>query len=247
MTAKAEIKYGSGRLTSPVLENSWGFISQRVFGLAGPANGLIALKGFGEADDTTRVCRAIEAFDNIGVFGLLAGFDLPPRNKRRLVLAANYLLLTDDEWEGAKREIGEQELNDQPSVNPPDELKLFSPTIAELENLESSGAPERYLQAAQEVAGGRFPAEIVSDLQRVRYLPDGSAEIPDWLSLAAWSLDYALHSGRPREVKPCKWCGLPWLAAETARYCHRMAPGSWKQTCLDLGKARDYRARKEGQ
>jgi hypothetical protein len=102
--------------------------------------------------------------------------------------------------------------------------------------------PEAVLRAAKKASEGRLDPWLAPHLARVRFSQgSGADEIPDLLALVAWSIHRAALSDRYR-VARCEWCGLPWFTAGRGRYCERDAPGS-VQTCLQLGKMRDFRAR----
>ena len=103
------------------------------------------------------------------------------------------------------------------------------------------GADERSLYVNPTFAG---------PLAAVRFIGRGTVEIPHTRALAAWALLTMLENGTPFSVRPCELCGVPFLSsARGSRYCRRAAPTGDTdslptQTCLEVGKVRDYRVRK---
>jgi hypothetical protein len=119
--------------------------------------------------------------------------------------------------------------------------------------------PALFFRAAQQAAAGRLMPELGSHLARIQFGSRGKPdEVGDFVALAAWSLDQAMR-GLGFEVRDCALCGHPFLSSGRARYCERIAPSSTRPetfqaalqgakklfpTCQDVGKVKDYRARK---
>lgn len=132
---------------------------------------------------------------------------------------------------------------DVDEIGEPD-AREFLGTAEMVVAVQRAGAPAAFLAAAHKAADGRFPVEIAPYLADVLFGRGGKPDvIPDLLPLAAWCLDRLLRT-REFEVRDCAICEIPFLASPEARYCRRPAPTSVKQTCLEIGKVRDYQARK---
>jgi hypothetical protein len=126
----------------------------------------------------------------------------------------------------------------------PEDEVLRDKAFASALRWRKRGIPELFLRAAKKAARGKFPKEIAPYLERVTFRADGIDEVPpDFLALAAWSLDRALREMH-FVVRPCDLCRAPFLSTGRSRFCRRLAPGSLKQTCQDVGKVHDYRARR---
>jgi hypothetical protein len=119
--------------------------------------------------------------------------------------------------------------------------------FASIARYRKRGIPDLFLRASRKAARGKFPKEIAPYLGRVTFHPGGMDEMPaDFLVLAAWSLDRAMRE-MTFEVRPCLLCRVPFLSTGRSRFCRRLAPGSFKQTCQDVGKVNDYRARRRAE
>lgn len=109
------------------------------------------------------------------------------------------------------------------------------------------GVLDLFLRAARRATEGRFTADLGDHLERVRFGGgDQRDEVPDFLTLAAWSIDQTLRAGKYR-LRTCELCQVPFLTRGSPRYCQRLAPRAHPivgPNCQDVGKVRDYRARK---
>jgi hypothetical protein len=112
------------------------------------------------------------------------------------------------------------------------------------DQLDADGVPELFLRSAGLGQERKVSIELAPYLERLTFRGDGSVVVPSWLELAAWALDRAVRDGPEFTVATCELCGVPWLRRGSAKFCRRLAPGSW-QTCAQLGKVREHRRRKK--
>ena len=177
------------------------------------------------AGETTRRLRATAPVDHVLA---LNGLDLERDAGRVVEIYATYApfrLLGGP----APRSVGERYEAGQLA----DEIARFRRQITAWQD---TGVPQVFLRAAREAAEGRLSPELAPYLERVGS-PDGELEeIGDLLSLAAWSLDRNLQRLHRYDVVDCERCATPFLSTG-ARYCRRIAPGSFTHTCLAVAHA----------
>lgn len=106
------------------------------------------------------------------------------------------------------------------------------------------GTAATLLAAATKGQDGVIDRRLGPLLERVRIVEEGVVEVPDLAALAAWTLHNAIVR-RNYELRTCEFCGHPFLATERSRYCRRRAQGLHKQSCQDVAKVKDYRAKRK--
>ena len=175
------------------------------------------------AGEATRRLRASAPVDHVLA---LTGLDLERDAGRVVEIYATYApfrLLGDA---GARHEVGAKYEAGQLA----DQIARFRRQIIEW---QQAGIPDAFLRAAKEAAEGRLSPELAPYLERVGSPDEDLDEITDLLSLAAWSIDRNLQRLHRYEVVDCELCGTPFLSTG-ARYCRRIAPGSFTHTCLEV-------------
>lgn len=102
--------------------------------------------------------------------------------------------------------------------------------------------------ATTAISHRRLTERAAELLASVEFLGLRIARVGDVLPLVAWTTLVIAQNGLDYELRPCAFCGVPFLATERARYCRRVAPGresNASPTCLEVGKVRDHRNRKK--
>jgi hypothetical protein len=111
-----------------------------------------------------------------------------------------------------------------------------------IEKLEQAAQPLQatFHAAALAAADGRLSETLGRYLAGLRRLPDGTVEVDDLPTLAAWALDELLRSG-PVRIRVCASCELPFVPERDEEFCYRPAPGaSFK--CGDRAAEQRYKA-----
>ena len=109
-----------------------------------------------------------------------------------------------------------------------------SPLLEEVQGKKAQVALDLGARSAKD---GRLDKELGPYLERLRFLPRDGVEVPDLVSLAAWSLYEAMRR-KPLELVLCKNCKRPWLTTPGGpKFCQRQAPGQ-SRDCRTLAKER---------
>jgi hypothetical protein len=97
---------------------------------------------------------------------------------------------------------------------------------------------QAFLKAAKAATTGHVSRDIATQTERVRFAPDGTADVPDFTALAAWSLLEAVRR-QPLKLRTCAQCKRQWLARpDESLYCQRVAPGQVRMDCRTFAKER---------
>ena len=106
-----------------------------------------------------------------------------------------------------------------------------------LDEARKAGVQRQLLTAAVTAQSGHLSNQLGVFFERLRFLPRDGAEVPDLVSLAAWSLYESLRR-KPLELADCKNCKRPWLTTPGGpKFCQRQAPGQ-SRDCRTLAKER---------
>jgi hypothetical protein len=129
----------------------------------------------------------------------------------------------------------------------------FSARIEAARRWKQRGTVAAVASAARAAVRGRLSPRIAAQLAHVAFTGEDAAEVDDFLALVAFSLQHVARSGGRYSVRPCALCMKPFLATVRASYCQRKAPVEYargsqpNQTCLQVAKVRDHRARQRAQ
>lgn len=122
--------------------------------------------------------------------------------------------------------------------------RSFTERLRLLRRWKTSDAVSDVEKAARAAVGGQISPRIAAHLGRVIFTSEQTAHVPDFLALVALGIHHVALSVGRYEIRNCAHCMKPFLATERATYCRRFAPDSNLQTCMDVAKVRDFRARK---